>query len=157
MTSPSADVEIRRIRADEIDEAGRMWQRSMRDAYSWLRAEQLHPLEEALRFFRDAICVRCDVWVATAGARVVGVMALEGDVLQHLFIDPDHQRRGIGGRLLDVAMDLSPRHLSLVTLQRNTRARRFYEKRGFVATRTGTSPPPESEPDVWYAWNRRLR
>ena len=29
---------------------------------------------------------------------------------------------------------------------------RFYERRGFVATRFGVSPAPESEPDVQYEW-----
>jgi hypothetical protein len=42
--------------------------------------------------------------------------------------------------------------LRLVTLQRNDRARRFYEHRGFAAYEFGRSPPPEDEPDVWYRW-----
>ena len=45
-----------------------------------------------------------------------------------------------------------PGELALVTLQRNARARLFYEKRGFVVSKVGVSPAPESEPDVWYAW-----
>jgi hypothetical protein len=33
------------------------------------------------------------------------------------------------------------------------RARSFYERRGFRAVQFGVSPPPESEPDVRYAWD----
>jgi hypothetical protein len=46
--------------------------------------------------------------------------------------------------------------LGLFTHQRNEKARRFYEARGFVAVRFGMSPPPENEPDVRYEWRRSL-
>ena len=54
---------------------------------------------------------------------------------------------------LERAKTLHPVSLELVTLQRNERARRFYESRGFVTTKFGISPPPESEPDVHYRWS----
>jgi GNAT superfamily N-acetyltransferase len=146
-------LEVRRIRRDEIDETGRMWQRSQRAAYTWFRPEQFHPLEDALAYFRNTICEGRNVWVARYQGEVVGVLALDGEFLDHLFVDPDHQGRGIGSRLLEKAMSLNPERLKLVTLQRNQRARRFYEKRGFVVTKRGTSPPPESEPDIWYEWH----
>jgi putative acetyltransferase len=153
VSTAAGDFEIRRIRPDEIDETARMWQRSQRGAYTWFRPAQFHPLEDALQFFRDSICERCDVWVAICDGIVIAVLALEGDFLDHLFVDPGHQGRGVGSRLLDHAMALRPGKLALVTLQRNERARRFYEKRGFRVTKRGVSPPPENEPDVWYAWS----
>ena len=87
-----------------------------------------------------------------ADDRIVGVLALEGDWLDHLFIAPGSWEIGIGSALLDHAKRLRPSGLTLVTLQRNERARRFYEARGFVTTKLGVSPPPESEPDIYYAW-----
>jgi hypothetical protein len=50
------------------------------------------------------------------------------------------------------ARELSPRGLRLFTHQANAKARAFYEKEGFRVVRFGTSPPPESAPDVEYAW-----
>jgi len=145
-------IVVRPIADSERRETGLMWQASMHKAYTWMRPDQLHPLDEALRFFDESICARCDVFVAVRSGQVVGLLALEGAVLDHLFVHEDFWERGIGSLLLDHAKALQPQGLELVTLQRNTRARRFYERRGFVETKTGVSPPPENEPDVWYAW-----
>ena len=143
---------IRRIRGDEIDATARMWRRSQRAAYTWFRDDQFHPLAEALDFFRTSICERCRVDVAVDRDRIVGVLALEGAFVDHLFVDPELQGMGVGSRLLEHAKRLHPGGLRLVTLQRNRRARDFYEARGFGTTRFDVSPPPESEPDVWYEW-----
>jgi ribosomal protein S18 acetylase RimI-like enzyme len=63
----------------------------------------------------------------------------------------------VGTALLDKAKELTPAGLTLFTHQRNARARTFYERRGFRAVAFGVSPPPESEPDVKYAWDPRAR
>jgi hypothetical protein len=52
-----------------------------------------------------------------------------------------------------MAKELRPSGLTLWTFQRNARARRFYEERGFVASDfTEGSRNEESESDVLYAW-----
>ena len=38
------------------------------------------------------------------------------------------------------------------THQQDVGACRFYEQQGFEGVRYGTSPPPESAPDVEYHW-----
>ena len=143
---------IRLMRNAESETTARMWHDSQHAAYSWFREDQRHPFEEALAFFRESICRRCEVWIALAGGRIVGLLALEGDVVDHLFVAPDAWDQGIGSALLAHAKALRPGGLSLVTLQSNERARRFYEARDFVASRFGTSPPPENEADVYYDW-----
>ena len=82
----------------------------------------------------------------------MGVLAMQDDVLDRLYVDTSVQGMGVGSALLDRAKSLSPDGLRLVTLERNERARRFYERRGFVAYDYGRSPAPEDEPDVWYRW-----
>ena len=54
--------------------------------------------------------------------------------LAALYVDPACWSQGLGARLLDAgfARASAPLHV-LWTLQGNTRARRFYERRGFVA------------------------
>jgi GNAT superfamily N-acetyltransferase len=146
------DPVVRVMRPNEADATARMWQDSQRAAYTWFREDQRHPFAEALDFFRESICRRCEVWVAADGDRVVGMLALEGDFLDHLFVHPEHWEIGIGSRLLAHAKVLRPQRLWLVTLRRNLRACRFYEERGFAVTGFGISPPPESEPDVNYEW-----
>lgn len=143
---------IRPMRDDELDETVRMWERSKKHAYPWLETEQAYVFDDNLAWFRDHVRPYADVWLAVEGDAIVGLMALRGDHIEQLFVDVPCQGRGVGSALLAKARSLSPRHLSLFTLRRNERACRFYERHGFRAVAFGTSPPPESEPDVRYEW-----
>ena len=95
------------------------------------------------------------VWVVEMDDRPVAFMAMNYEFIDHLYVHPDYQKRGIGKTLLDYARQLPPDHVWLYTLQVNMIARAFYEKNGFVAEKFGISPPPESEPDVEYHWRRQ--
>lgn len=147
-------VRIRPFLPGDLEQTVLVWERAKRDAYPWLGSERGYGHDDNLHYFRDEICRRCAVWVATAGGRVVGLLALAGRFIDQLYVDPQVQGTGVGGALLDHAKALSPGGLTLSTFQRNGRARSFYERRGFVITGTGVSPPPENEPDVRYAWRR---
>ena len=115
----------------------------------------LHTPEGVLAFFRDRVLTQCEVWVGTlAGGPVAGFCVLKDERIDHLYVAPEHQRRGLGERLLRHAMGRRP-SLQLWTFQRNVAARRFYEKHGFLAIReTDGSGNEEREPDVLYAWSR---
>jgi GNAT superfamily N-acetyltransferase len=67
-----------------------------------------------------------------------------------LYIDPGEWRKGWGTRFINLAKQLSPHGLELFTHQENHPARALYEVHGFKAVKFGTSPPPESAPDVEY-------
>jgi putative acetyltransferase len=142
-------MEIRRMHADEIEVVVRIWRRSRDASQPWLEARMGHTAEDDLSFFRGTIARENDVWVAVE-REIAGFLAIAGDRLGWLYVDPPAQGRGIGTALLDKAKALSPAGLTLFTHQRNERARAFYERRGFRAVRFGVSPPPESEPDVLY-------
>ena len=143
---------IRRMRADETAAACAVWMRSKERAYAFLTRAQRHTPEEDAAFFAGPLRQRCEIWIALRGERVVGVMALAGALVDQLFVDPADQGRGAGSALLAHAQRLHPLGLALFTHQRNTRARGFYQARGFRAVRFGVSPAPESEPDVRYEW-----
>jgi ribosomal protein S18 acetylase RimI-like enzyme len=145
-------MEARRMRADEIESVVRLWRRSRDDSQPWLEARMGHAPEDDLRFFKGTIACENDVWVAVE-QDVLGFLAIQGERLGWLYVDPAAQRRGIGTALLDRAKALSSAGLMLFTHQRNERARAFYERRGFLAVAFGVSPPPESEPDVQYRWD----
>jgi GNAT superfamily N-acetyltransferase len=129
-----------------------VWERSREDAQPWLEARMAWGHESNLRHFRDVVVRELEVWLAVEGDAVVGLLAFTDGRVDQLYVDPPHQGRGAGTALLDFAKRRSPRGLGLFTHQRNVRARVFYEARGFRAVAFGTSPPPESEPDVEYRW-----
>jgi len=111
-----------------------------------------YTVEQDCAHFRDVIAVKNALWVADLGGRPAGFLAIAGDFVDQLFVDPERQRGGVGSALLEQAKRLSPTGLRLFTFQSNANARAFYEKHGFAAVKFGVSPPPESEPDVEYRW-----
>ena len=91
-------------------------------------------------------------WVAWVQDQIVGFMLIDGKDIDHLYVRPGWQRRGIGLFLLNKAKALSPQRLELWAFQRNTNARAFYEAQGFRAVAYTDGRNEENEPDVKYAW-----
>lgn len=143
---------IRRFVPSDLAEATDVWYRSLAGSIAYMRPEQRRREEDDKGFFREVVAVTRDIWVAVLDERLIGVLALEGSEVDRLYVAPEAQGCGVGTALLEHAKSLHPDGLTLVTHQRNGGARRFYERHGFVAGKLGLSPPPESEPDVWYAW-----
>jgi putative acetyltransferase len=142
--------EIRLLREGESAAVVAVWRRSRDDVQPWLEARMSHTRDDDLRFFRDVLAREYDVWLALDGGEIVGLMAIRDGFIDQLYVDPKAQGRGVGSELLAKAAELSPGKLALYTHQRNARARRFYERRGFRVVAFGLSDPPECEPDVRY-------
>ena len=148
-----ASPEIRPMEPSELESVVRMWRRSRDDAQPWLEERMGRSPDDDLRHFRDVVAREDDVWIALAAGRLAGLLALRPGHVDHLYVEPALQKRGIGSALLDHAKRLCPGGLALYTHQRNVRARAFYERRGFRAVEFGTSPAPENEPDVRFEWS----
>ncbi len=145
----------RTIRAyQDSDEASvvDIWFRSGKQAYPYLDAWRRMTPETAQVIFRKAILDKSNIWVAVSRLRLAGFSALQGSLIDRLYVDPNCQREGWGKLLLDHAKSLSPDGLKLFTHQENITGCAFYEKEGFQAVAFSTSPPPESAPDVEYRW-----
>jgi GNAT superfamily N-acetyltransferase len=114
---------------------------------------RLHSDEETRRWIRDELVPGHEVWVAELDGRVVGFAALSGDLLGHLYVHPDVQRRGIGSALLEVVKRERPEGIRLWVFQRNEDARRFYVRHGCrLVELTDGSGNMEKEPDARYEW-----
>ncbi|HJY83788.1 MAG TPA: GNAT family N-acetyltransferase [Candidatus Binatia bacterium] len=149
-------MRIRLMKDEDSEAIVQVWHTSGRMAYPFIERWQRFTLEQARSVFREEIASVCEIWVAETEDGIVGYLALKGSYVDRLYVSPNHQRYGVGTSLLQYAMERSPDGLELHTHQKNTQARAFYEKHGFVPVKYGISPPPENEPDVEYQW-RPLR
>jgi ribosomal protein S18 acetylase RimI-like enzyme len=146
----SADVAIRPATA--ADEAG------VADVYlAAFHATYAFPLahtdDQVRAWLRGIVADEDRTWVAEAGGQIVGMMVLDEGGIDQLYVDPAWHGRGLGSRLVELAKGRRPDGLALYTFQVNDRARRFYERHGFVATWFGDgSANEERQPDVRYEW-----
>ena len=113
---------------------------------------QIHTAEQDLAYVSGKLMAEDSVWVAEIEGVVVGYIAFRDDWIDHLYVFPDRQGQGIGPVLLAKAME-DGRPKQLWAFQQNTRARRFYEARGFrVVEFTEGEGNDEKTPDVRYLW-----
>ncbi len=145
-------VELRPYEASDEQPLVALWHATKIHAYPYLPTEQAYTALDSARFFREHIAPRCEIWLAVEGDQLLGFLALAASYIDRLYVHPDRQRRGAGEALLEKAKELSPGGLELHTHQQNISACSFYEKHDFRAACYGTSPPPESTPDVEYHW-----
>ena len=113
-----------------------------------------HSAAETRAWMRDTAFVRYSVRLAELEGAIVGFAARDGAWLMQLYVSPGWTGRGIGSKLLEAiladAATVTP-VLRLYTFARNTGARRFYERHGFVAVTFGDGTGnEEGEPDVRY-------
>ena len=81
-----------------------------------------------------------------------------GEDWGHFYTRPDRIGQGVGTQLVEAAKASGVDALELWFFQANTRARRFYEARGFRAIRfTDGADNEEQTPDVRYRWERTTR
>ena len=114
----------------------------------------IHAEADVRGWFASIVLVEHEVWVAVMAGRIVGIAVLRGDSLDQLYVLPEHQRHGVGSRLLDHAKRARGL-LRLHAFQSNEPARDFYEKRGFRAVAFGDGTGnEEGAPDVLYEWRR---
>lgn len=142
---------IRSARADDGLAIAEVWLRSRYASVPAIPAP-VHTDDDVRRYFREIVLPSHDVWVAEEGGRLVAVLVLDGDWIEHLYVDPDNWRAGIGTRLLELAKREQPDGLQLWTFQANARARQFYERHGFVAIEMTDGENEEGAPDVRYEW-----
>ena len=148
---PDPTAEIRRATPADADAIANVWLASFKATYTFPPA---HPDDDVREWVRSDVVQRDGTFVAAdTGGAVVALMSLEGDDLDQLYVHPDWLGRGIGSRLVELAKEQRPGGLGLYTFQVNDRARRFYERNGFVAMAFGDGASnQERQPDIRYAW-----
>jgi GNAT superfamily N-acetyltransferase len=131
---------------------------ALADVFAAARAQMrylpaLHSHDEHVTFFSASVLPTSRVTVAEGDGAPVAFSAVKDGWLDHLYVVPAHQGRGIGGALLGLAMSENPGGLSMWAFVANHRAIAFYERAGFVEVlRTDGSGNEERQPDVQLRW-----
>ena len=145
-------MKTRQLQQSDMNEAARVHRAAFDHAMPWLTG--LHTPDEDRAFYSGHVFGTCALWGAFERGIMTGVIAFREGWIDQLYVLPPAQGQGIGGALLDIAKEQSAR-LQLWTFQRNARARRFYEARGFVLVEeTDGQRNEEKEPDARYLWQR---
>jgi GNAT superfamily N-acetyltransferase len=143
-------IEIRPAQLEDAAAVASVYLDSLRATYDFPPA---HTDEEVRAWIADVVIPAGRTWTAVTADRVVAMLVVQPGDLDQLYVHPDWQGRGIGRALVDIAKHESPGGLGLYTFQVNVRARRFYERNGFVADSFGDgSGNEERQPDVHYSW-----
>jgi ribosomal protein S18 acetylase RimI-like enzyme len=145
---------IRRGGAEEARAAADLYLRAREAA---LRAGSIpaggHADDDVRAYFASHIVEDSELWVAEKDGALAGLLVLDGEFVDQLYVDPGLTGRGVGSALLAVAKRERPEGLQLWTFQTNTGAQRFYERHGFVEVRrTDGRDNEERAPDVLYEY-----
>ena len=135
----------------DADSLADVFLQARRAAMPWLPV--LHTDEDVRRYVAEAVLGDCEVLVVRRDHEPVAFLALQEEMVEHLYVRPDSQGSGLGSALLEAAKARRPGGLCLWVFQRNRRARSFYRRRGFAEVElTDGAGNEEREPDALLAW-----
>ena len=114
----------------------------------------VHPDAGTREWVRTVVVPEREVWLAEdAEGRPLGVLVLDGDWVDQLYVEPASTGMGLGSRLIQLAKSRRPDGLQLWTFVSNTAAQRFYLRHGFVVAEiTDGSGNEERAPDIRFVW-----
>jgi GNAT superfamily N-acetyltransferase len=146
---------LRQLALTDVSAAAQVHRIAFDQAMPWLVG--LHTPDQDRWFYREHLFATCRLWGRFDDDVLNGIIAFREGWIEQLYVLPAAQGRGVGSELLEVAKRASDR-LELWTFQRNARARRFYEARGFTPVeQTDGARNEEREPDARYLWTRAGR
>jgi GNAT superfamily N-acetyltransferase len=95
-----------------------------------------------------------EVWLAVGDDGTIGgLLVLDRDWLDQLYVEPTLTRGGIGAQLVEVAKRERPRGLRLWTFEANQSATVLRASQGFVARDCTDGDNEVGAPDVLYVWD----
>ncbi|WP_211699409.1 GNAT family N-acetyltransferase [Mycobacterium spongiae] len=137
-------ISLRQAGPADYENVAEMHYPSWRSSYRGIMTPQMLDLFDTQKWIDEEYPQRLTrpgwaMWLAEAQGRIIGmsIFGPEIDNPDHLEVDSLYvaagsERRGIGGLLLDHALSSEPSHDAVVwCAERNFRARRFYQKKGF--------------------------
>ena len=112
---------------EDFDEITALWERSVRATHHFLKEEDIQYFKPLVRKqylgMVKLYCIRDD-------DRIKGFLGLSDDKIEMLFIDPELRGKGIGGQLLNFAIQ-ELGYSQVDVNEQNTEALAFYKRYGF--------------------------
>lgn len=124
---PIRNALIRPYRESDLDQLLDVWFRASQVAHPFLDEEFFVTERRAIA---NQYLPLAETWVEESDGTVIGFIALIGNEVGGLFVDPEFHGRGHGHALMDFAVNLRG-ELELDVFKENRIGRRFYERYGF--------------------------
>jgi len=137
-----AEFRIRRANAGDIPALISLFYRARVEAFHWRPRESFDPSD----FLKETAGETIEVALDREGT-VLGFIAIwePERFVHHLFVDPDHQRRGVGSLLLAGVRAWLPQPHRLKCVTANHSAYAFYIRHGWRELERRTNSPVEPE------------
>ena len=149
------DIALRRATESDARAAADLWLRA-REAAVGAIPPPVHDDKDVRAWFASHVVRDTELWLAEdAESKLAGILVLDGQWLDQLYVEPTMTGRGVGSKLVELAKRARPEGLRLWTFASNVGAQRFYERHCFVAIRrTDGRDNEEGAPDILYAWGK---
>lgn len=120
-------MKIRQYHSSDLNAVLDSWEVATRLAHTFMSDDFI--IQERINT-ADIYLPNTDTWVAEMDGKVVGFIALMGNEVGAIFLQPSFHGMGIGKALMDKARDLHG-VLEVEVFKDNTLGRNFYSKYGF--------------------------
>lgn len=118
---------IRQYEESDLEAVLHSWESAVKIAHPFLKEEFL----DTERYnIPNVYLPNTDTWVAQVDQQVVGFIALMGNEVGAIFLDPKFHGRGIGKALMDKAQEIHGT-LEVEVFRANPIGRKFYSQYGF--------------------------
>jgi putative acetyltransferase len=137
--------------SDLVGALVRVWRAAREEHLRFL--SDLHDADEDRAYLSGVVMPANEVWVAEIESQVTGFIAFHDGWVNHLYVAPRFQDRGVGTELLSIARRENVT-LQLWAFEVNEPAIRFYKRHGFrVVERTRGASNEAKRPDVRMRWD----
>jgi len=120
-------VKIRQYENSDLDAVLSSWETATRLAHPFMTDEFI--AQERINV-AEVYMPNTDTWVVDIDGNVEGFIALMGNEVGAIFLQPEHHGKGVGKALMDKAQELHG-DLEVEVFKENAIAREFYSRYGF--------------------------
>lgn len=133
---PTDGITLRAAIAADAESVAQIWHAGWKEAHLGNVPDELVAARTGESFHTRARERVSDTTVAVVRGEIAGFVMVDGDEVDQVYVSTGHRGSGVAGALVDVAerrvRDAGFATAWLAVVAANERARRFYERRGWV-------------------------